>query len=458
MARQLSMRSLACAILTTAGALVTASDDCYEEASPNLLTNPSWEDGLTGWTYIYPHSTSTAQQSDGDYSLMSTTVYPYQLVTQTVGDLVVGTAYEFSVDFNIIVSNLAITETCTMYLYHDSLTTTNLVSWKNNAYNMSPKGWQTLSGTYTATTTSVLFGIYTACSPYRLSQIAIYLDNAVLRGPSTQVCIPMATSEPTVAPTASQSTPVSTSESTPTPSESSSSAPASSSSASPSSSPTPTPSAGPSSVPPSSYSALPSSSYSVSPSSYSVSSFAASSTPANSYPVPPSSNPTPTPSSASANSYPAPPSSYPAPSSPVSSAPPSGSSSVPVGSYPVPPSSYPASSYPTPSNTPSVMPSLGPSVSPSSGPSSNPSAGPSYNPGGSLPVPPSSYAASSYPAPSNTPSSQPVASPSSAPTSSYPSYPSSYAHSSFPYPTPTRRPCMSKRRRLAMQQKEVRSD
>ncbi|KAI0102116.1 hypothetical protein GGR51DRAFT_574260 [Nemania sp. FL0031] len=369
MARQPSVRLLACAILATASALVTASDDCYEETSPNLFTNPSWEDGLTGWNYIYPHTISTAQHSDGDYSLMTTSQYSYQLVTQTVNDLVVGTAYEFSVDFNIIVSNVGLVESCTMYLYHDVLSSTNLVAVKAGAYNLnSNKDWKTLTGTYTATATSALLGFYTVCSPYRIPQIAIYLDNAVLRGPATQVC--PTTSEPTVAPTTSESTPVSTSEPTPTPSGSSSSAPPSSFSASPSSSPTPTPSSEPSSVPPSSYSvapsssysASPSSSYSVSPSSYSASGFPASSTPANSYPVPPSSTPTSTPSSVPASSYPIPPSSYPAPSSPVSSTPPSGSSSIPVGSYPVPPSSYPVSSHPAPSNTPSATPSSGPSL------------------------------------------------------------------------------------------------
>jgi hypothetical protein len=49
----------------------TAGDvTCTETTvSTNLLSNPSWENGLDGWSYLYPRSVSTAEATDGSYSL-----------------------------------------------------------------------------------------------------------------------------------------------------------------------------------------------------------------------------------------------------------------------------------------------------------------------------------------------------------------------------------------------------
>jgi hypothetical protein len=67
MARQLTKKvSLALAILST---LVTGQETCVEVQGPNILTNPSWEDGQNGWNYAFPHTLSTAQYSDGATSL-----------------------------------------------------------------------------------------------------------------------------------------------------------------------------------------------------------------------------------------------------------------------------------------------------------------------------------------------------------------------------------------------------
>ncbi|KAI1737851.1 hypothetical protein F4680DRAFT_427240 [Xylaria scruposa] len=182
MTRQATMRTLASAILAVA-AIVAADDNCFTESSPNLLVNPSWENGLDGWNYIYPHTLSTAQASDGTTSLMSTAVYSYNLVTQTVNDLVVGTQYDFSIDFNIIVTNVGLVESCTMYLLHDSVSSSSIIALKSGVYNLhSNQGWQTLAGQYTATSSSTTFEVYTICSPYRIPQISIYIDNAILRG------------------------------------------------------------------------------------------------------------------------------------------------------------------------------------------------------------------------------------------------------------------------------------
>lgn len=69
MARQPTVRSWAATILIIAASFAAATDDCHLEPSPNLVVNPSWEDGLDGWNYVYPHSISTAEHSDGASSL-----------------------------------------------------------------------------------------------------------------------------------------------------------------------------------------------------------------------------------------------------------------------------------------------------------------------------------------------------------------------------------------------------
>jgi hypothetical protein len=96
---------------------------------------------------------------------------------------VVGTEYELSFDFKVGVANIAVTESCTIYLYHDSLSTSNVVRQTTGSFSLSTNDrWQTLAGKYTATSDSAVFGFYATCSPYRIPQISIYVDNAYMRG------------------------------------------------------------------------------------------------------------------------------------------------------------------------------------------------------------------------------------------------------------------------------------
>lgn len=113
---------------------------------------------------------------------MTSGIYSFQHVYQTVNNLVVGTEYDFSADVNLIVTNLAITESCIIYLYHDSLTSPNLIASKTSVFRSGTENWQTVAGKYTATGSDTVFGIYITCSPYRLPQLSIYFDNAILRG------------------------------------------------------------------------------------------------------------------------------------------------------------------------------------------------------------------------------------------------------------------------------------
>ncbi|KAI0506143.1 hypothetical protein F5B22DRAFT_480656 [Xylaria bambusicola] len=239
MGRLTIIASLAGAIWASAA---VAEEICTTEQAPNLLVNPSWEDGLSGWLYNFPGGTSSlssAVASDGQTSLLLPSSASYSLMQQTVNNLVVGETYTASIDFQGIVnSNYAITEQCIIYFYHDALTTTNLFQSKVQPFNRAIGfSWQTFSGTYTATSNTMSLGFYASCTPYRSPVIFnAYLDNASLRGPPTTVCVTPTPSEtPTPTPTP---TPIDTPSDTPSPEPTPSSTPASSSiPASPSSTP-----------------------------------------------------------------------------------------------------------------------------------------------------------------------------------------------------------------------------
>ncbi|KAI0438191.1 hypothetical protein F4803DRAFT_569825 [Xylaria telfairii] len=196
MTRQRNMKSLASAILATIPAFVAATNDCSTENAPNLLVNPSFETGVDGWSTNFGLTASTDCASDGTHSLKSSAVYAANVLSQTVNDLAVGTEYEFSIDYRIAVTDYAyITETCTAYLYHDSLSYANLFGSKVASYTInSDKIWITLSGKYTATSSSTLFGFYVACTPYRLPQISIYADNAIVRGKGSSLAVSLESS------------------------------------------------------------------------------------------------------------------------------------------------------------------------------------------------------------------------------------------------------------------------
>ncbi|KAI1307187.1 hypothetical protein F5Y03DRAFT_394230 [Xylaria venustula] len=122
---------------------------CTTEPAPNLLVNPSWEDGTSSWTYITPGGSvavTTAQASDGSKALLLPSQASYTVLQQTV-QLVVGQTYDISLDLRGDVSqSYSITEQCIIYLYHDALTTTNLLASGVKQYNRAVNtGWQTLS-------------------------------------------------------------------------------------------------------------------------------------------------------------------------------------------------------------------------------------------------------------------------------------------------------------------------
>ncbi|KAJ5994779.1 hypothetical protein N7481_001756 [Penicillium waksmanii] len=162
--------------------------------STNLLSNPSWEDGTSSWTYSFAASTTTLQETDGSHALYE---YPHRMKLAHI--------------------------TCNIYLYHDALTTANLIEYKaGTSYNRYSQ-WSTVSGPFTATSSSALFGFYAVCSPYHTNNIFnLYLDNAkLIAETTTQVCT---TATPTsISTSTSTSTSTSISTSLPKPSSAASS-------------------------------------------------------------------------------------------------------------------------------------------------------------------------------------------------------------------------------------------
>ncbi|KAJ8119274.1 hypothetical protein ONZ43_g3743 [Nemania bipapillata] len=181
------VRSLAIAFLTSA---VIGQEICTTEQAPNLLTDPSWEAGTAGWTYISPggtFSTSSSYASDGQSSLLIPATASYALIEQTLSNLVVGEQYTISIDLQGVISQAySVSEQCIVYLFHDALSSTNLIASKLIQFNHNTNtGWQTIGGTYTATSSNLMFGFYTYCTPYKTAVIFnAYLDNAVLDTPA----------------------------------------------------------------------------------------------------------------------------------------------------------------------------------------------------------------------------------------------------------------------------------
>lgn len=110
----------------------------------------------------------------------------YYMITQTLNNLQVGVSYDFSIDvLGVVNPSYPVSETCIFYMYHDALTTSDLITHENRIYTKSTNSWQTFSGTYTPTSSSMLFGVYMTCSPYHTTQIFnVYFDNAVAKGTS----------------------------------------------------------------------------------------------------------------------------------------------------------------------------------------------------------------------------------------------------------------------------------
>lgn len=213
---------------------------CVETTSANVFANPSWEDGTVtgGWQYNCMKSpydkailvlqavyrcafrldsvlTPTYRACDHHRCLLhgwlqvsvcpsfptalwkfsdsinrtftGNTIAGARLIRQTVSGLQVGTPYNVSVDFKAVVNPAyTLQVSCTFYMYHDTLTTNNLITQFNKVYTRSDDTWNTYGGTFIPASSSLEIGWVLACSnSYAASIFNVYFDNAVVDGEQT---------------------------------------------------------------------------------------------------------------------------------------------------------------------------------------------------------------------------------------------------------------------------------
>lgn len=103
----------------------------------------------------------------------------------------VGTPYTFSLDIGrVSTTGAQYSGACYVYVYHDSLTTNNLITSSVGVVTTTGTiQWKTYSGTYTPTASSFEFGVYVAC-PYVYYAVKSYMDNVVVTGKVVPSCPP----------------------------------------------------------------------------------------------------------------------------------------------------------------------------------------------------------------------------------------------------------------------------
>lgn len=100
--------------------------------------------------------------------------------------------YSFSIDFaplidtSFFLAGVPFQMNCTMYMFHDSYSAENrFASFSKVSKNGDPMEWNTYTGMYTPTSSSMVFGVHLSCDPFLLTPIVdIYFDNARAVGES----------------------------------------------------------------------------------------------------------------------------------------------------------------------------------------------------------------------------------------------------------------------------------
>ncbi|KAH8668743.1 hypothetical protein BX600DRAFT_435262 [Xylariales sp. PMI_506] len=169
---------------------------CRGEPGPNLLSNPSWEDGLDPWKYDFPgpHEptwcTDTDGSTDGKYELSITGCSAHGVVHQSVSKAPKGPlTYSFDWRASIPHSPEDCKVTCTVSLSAGS--GPPLASEDKVFDAESPVAWHTLSGTYHPEGSGdgdVDFEINIKCDSDDEVDFTINIDNAVCH--EADVCPP----------------------------------------------------------------------------------------------------------------------------------------------------------------------------------------------------------------------------------------------------------------------------
>lgn len=92
--------------------------------------------------------------------------------------------YDISFDLLGVAGSIATQQSCLIYIYHDTLTTNNLILRSAAYYNRgTAPSWKTYGASYTPTSSSVLVGFYVSCaSSYTTNGLKLYMDNAIAKG------------------------------------------------------------------------------------------------------------------------------------------------------------------------------------------------------------------------------------------------------------------------------------
>ncbi|KAF4944428.1 hypothetical protein FSARC_14678 [Fusarium sarcochroum] len=162
---------------------------CSEQASKNLLANPSWESGLPGWSYSYSGAGLSSEHTDGVQSVYTPGTVILGQIFQTVQDLQIGVEYSASVDYMPFMDpSTTLQKTCLAYLIHDEALTSNIISYKTMVVNRNTNSWNTLAGTYKPTKSTMVFRLISNCGTPATPLFRFYWDNAIFKGPPTEVC------------------------------------------------------------------------------------------------------------------------------------------------------------------------------------------------------------------------------------------------------------------------------
>lgn len=83
---------------------------------------------------------------------------------------------------------IALQVSCTFYMYHDSITTDNLITRFSKVYTRSDNDWSTYGGVFTPASSSLELGWVLACTTtYAASVFSTYFDHAIVEGESELV-------------------------------------------------------------------------------------------------------------------------------------------------------------------------------------------------------------------------------------------------------------------------------
>ncbi|KAJ5872180.1 uncharacterized protein N7529_004533 [Penicillium soppii] len=188
---------------TTTAAVASGAVTCTTTAA-QLVTNPSFEDGTTGWTIQTGSSYDTFVYSlapDGR-SVLALNGDLNNVLSQPISNMVVGETYTVSWYWQLLA---VATGQCELSVTIGSQTVNTAISTSTS----NQAAWLPGTGAYTATASSALLELSLACTSGSFSSYSeVNFDDITVTGPNTETCSTAAVtpiSTPTLTPTPSSS-------------------------------------------------------------------------------------------------------------------------------------------------------------------------------------------------------------------------------------------------------------